>query len=386
MQPFELRAERLLLAVPVAADIERITELCQDPEIQRWTTLPSPYTHDHAKSFVEDAVRRGWETEQDLVWAIRSPEDRRIHGVIGLRSHGDGAAEVGYWVGSEARGDRLVSRAVRLVAEYAFADVGLGLTHLRWRAIVGNWASRRVAWACGFRIEGLIRGGNAQRGVRRDTWVGTLMAGEPMRPVSPWLDVPTLRGSRVALRRFADSDAAAVVEACNDPVTQHWLGGLPSPYTRDIARAYIRDREEEAAAGRGVHWAAALPEGGPAIGAFSLMGLLTHDGGAEIGYWVHPAARGRGVATEAVGLMARHAFAPVPSGGLGLRRLVIAHVTGNDGSRKVIERAGFRPYGVERAGDRIRGGTVLDLHWYDLLSDDPLPRSSGSLPPDEPLL
>lgn len=373
MQPFELRGERLLLAVPVAADIDRITELCQDPDIQRWTTLPSPYTHEHAEGFVEDLVRTGWQTEKDLTWAIRSPEDRVVLGMIGLRSEGDGAAEVGFWLARDARGRRLASRALRLVADYAFADVGLGLTHLHWRASVGNWPSRRVAWSCGFRVEGKLRGGVARRGVREDIWVATLGAGEPMRPASPWLDVPTLRGPGVVLRRFADSDAEAVVEACNDPVTQHWLGGLPSPYTRDIARAYIHDREEEAATGRGVHWAAALPEGGPAIGSFSLMGLLSHDGGAEIGYWVHPAARGRGVATEAVGLMARHAFAPVSSGGLGLRRLVIAHVTGNDASRKVIERAGFRPSGVERAGDRIRGGVVLDLHWYDLLSDDPLP-------------
>ncbi|WP_147375308.1 GNAT family N-acetyltransferase [Jiangella rhizosphaerae] len=373
MQPFELRGERLLLAAPVAADIDRIAELCQDPEIQRWTTLPSPYTHEHAKSFVEDVVPAGWDTEKDLTWAIRSPEDRVVQGMIGLRSEGDGAAEVGFWLAPDARGRRLASRAVRLVAEYAFADIGLGLTHLHWRASVGNWPSRRVAWSCGFRVEGKLRGGVARRGVREDIWMATLAAGEPMRPASPWLDVPTLQGSRVVLRRFAETDAGAVVEACNDPVTQHWLGGLPSPYTPEIARAYIRDREEEAAAGRGVHWAAALPEGGPAIGAFSLMGLLSHDGGAEIGYWVHPAARGRGVATEAVGLMARHSFAPVSSGGLGLRRLVIAHVTGNDASRKVIERAGFRPYGVERAGERIRGGVVLDLHWYDLLSDDPLP-------------
>ncbi|WP_199521528.1 GNAT family N-acetyltransferase [Jiangella anatolica] len=373
MQPFELRGERLLLAAPVAADIDRIAELCQDPEIQRWTTLPSPYTHEHAKRFVEDVVPSGWASEQDLTWAIRSREDRRVLGMIGLHARGAGAAEVGFWLAEEARGRRLVSRAVRLVAEWAFADIGLGLTHLHWRAAVGNWASRRVAWACGFRVEGKVRGGVAQRGVRRDMWVGSLVAGEPMRPASPWLDVPTLAGSRVVLRRFALSDTDAVVEACNDPVTQHWLGGLPSPYTPQIARAYIHDREEEAAAGRGVHWAAALPEGGPAIGSFSLMGLLTHDGGGEIGYWVHPSARGRGVATEAVGLMVRHAFAPASAGGLGLRRLVIAHVTGNDASRTVIERAGFRPYGVERAGERIRGGIVQDLHWYDLLSDDRRP-------------
>lgn len=370
MQPFELRGDGVLLAVPTSGDIDRLTELCQDPEILRWTTLPSPYAREHAVSFVEDIVQTGWEKELDLIWAIRDPEDRQVLGMIGLKLFGDGAGEVGFWLAAEARGQSLMSRAVRLVADYAFAAEGLALAYLRWRAVVGNWASRRTAWACGFRLEGRVGGDLAQRGTRRDAWVATLRAGEAMRAETTWLDVPTLRGERVVLRRFAESDADAVVEACNDPVTQHWLRGLPSPYTREVALNYIHDREEEAAAGQGVHWAAALPDDGPAVGSFSLMGLPSHDGGAEVGYWVHPAVRGKGVATDAVRVMVRHAFAGPEAGGLGLRRLVVAHATGNHASRNVIERVGFRPYGVERAGARLRGGTIVDLHWSDLLCDD----------------
>src|SRR5690606_39747577 len=119
---------------------------------------------------------------------------------------------------------------------------------------------------------------------------------DKMKPAKPWMDTPTLSSDRVLLSRFTRSDADAVVEACNDPETQHWLGGLPSPYTREIALRYIDDREEEAAAGRGVSWAATLPDGGPAVGSFSLMGLHSHDGGAEAGYWMRPAARGNGPA------------------------------------------------------------------------------------------
>src|ERR1700754_1561223 len=109
VQPFELRGDRLLLATPVTSDIDRITELCQDPEILRWTTLPSPYTHEHAKGFVEDVVRTGWEPAQGLPWAIRSPEGRVVLGMICLTSLGYGAAEIGFWVSPEARGRRLVS-------------------------------------------------------------------------------------------------------------------------------------------------------------------------------------------------------------------------------------------------------------------------------------
>ena len=91
-------------------------------------------------------------------------------------------------------------------------------------------------------------------------------------------------------------------------------------------------------------------------------------GSAEVGYWVHPRARGRGVATEAVRLMVAHAFAPAAEDGLGLRRLVLAHATGNEPSRAVALRNGFAPFGVERAAERLGDGTFADLHWYDLLS------------------
>ena len=41
--------------------------------------------------------------------------------------------------------------------------------------------------------------------------------------------------------------------------------------------------------------------------------------GAEIGYWAHPEARGRGVTSAAVELVVAHAFAPIADGGLGRR-------------------------------------------------------------------
>jgi RimJ/RimL family protein N-acetyltransferase len=69
--------------------------------------------------------------------------------------------------------------------------------------------------------------------------------------------------------------------------------------------------------------------------------------------------------------MVGHAFATRQAGGLGLRRLVLAHAPGNDPSAKVALRNGFRHYGTERAAERLGDGSWADLHWYDLLSSDP---------------
>lgn len=372
MRPYELRDDRLVLATPTRDDVDRLTELCQDEEIQRWTTVPVPYRRRDADWFVRELVAMGWDTGRELTWAIRSPDDRSVLGMIGLSLDGEGSGEVGYWLGASARGSGLMVRAVRLVAANAFDPDGLGLTRMLWQAHVGNWASRRVAWRLGFKLEGTVRSHLTQRGERRDAWVATLRPGDAMEPDRPWLDVPTLRGDGVLLRRWRDLDADAVVEGCTDPVTRLWLGGLPDPYTRETALAYIASREDGHATGRGVHWAVALDDDSAAAGSFSLMGIDDGHGpgSAEVGYWVAPSARGRGVATQAVRLMISHAFAPTSGSGLGLRRLVLAHAAGNEASRKAAVRNRFTAYGVERAAERLGDGTLADLHWYELLAAD----------------
>lgn len=370
MQPFELRGPGLLLSTARPDDIDRITALCQDPSIQRWVTVPVPYTRDNAISFVTESVPTGWESGRELTWAIRDPEDRRLLGMIGLTELGGRTSEIGYWLAPAERGQGLVTAAVRLVAQYAFAPEGKGSEYLRWRAIAGNWESRRVAWATGFHIEprpitALVN----HRGEPADGWLGTLTVGEPMRPRHPWLTVPALVKDSVALRTFDPTDADAVVEACSDPQTQYWLAHLPSPYTHDDATIYLEGQLEAHAAATALHVAAAPADGGAAMGAFALNGLRIGDR-AELGYWVHPDARGTGVATTAAGLLIGHAFRRVEDGGMGLRRIVVTHSEGNDASRKVIERSGFRRIGVERAAAHLRGGGIVDTWRYDLLADD----------------
>jgi RimJ/RimL family protein N-acetyltransferase len=71
VEPVELHTERLVLSTPVAADIDAITAACQDPLIQRWTTVPSPYTRTDAENFVNAFVTAGWQSATTRTWAIR---------------------------------------------------------------------------------------------------------------------------------------------------------------------------------------------------------------------------------------------------------------------------------------------------------------------------
>lgn len=190
MDPRELRDELLVLSPPGDHDVDAITAACQDPEIAAWVTVPAPYERSDAEGFLRELVAPGWASGRELTWAVRAARpadaDHRLLGMIGLHGVAEGSAEIGFWTAPWARRRGVTSRAVSLVLDHAFAADGLGLERVLWTAFVGNWPSRRVAWRAGFRFEGTIRLHGVQRGVRRDSWVATILAGDPRVPAEPW--------------------------------------------------------------------------------------------------------------------------------------------------------------------------------------------------------
>lgn len=185
MDPVTLTDGVVLLSRPVADDVDALTETCQDPEIAAWTTVPSPYTRDHAVGFVTGMVEPGWAGGADLVWAVRV--DGELAGMIGLHHVRHGSAEVGYWLAAGHRGRGVLGRALHLVLAWAFDDPeGPGLAVIEWRAIAGNWPSWRAVWRLGFRFDGVARLGVHRAEGLRDDWLGSLLRDEPRRPRVDW--------------------------------------------------------------------------------------------------------------------------------------------------------------------------------------------------------
>ncbi|WP_426562257.1 GNAT family N-acetyltransferase [Angustibacter sp. McL0619] len=378
MQPPTLtddeQPDAITLRQHTVADVDACLQMCQDPQMQRWTTVPVPYQRQHAEEFIAGRAAE-WERDGDCTWAIEATDQdgaRRFAGNLSLRPNGTGAAELGFALAPWARGRGVMSRAVRLALGWAFASIdegGAGQLVVHWRAHVGNWASRRVAWACGFRIEGTVRGLVPQRGVMHDAWIGSVVPGDELAPTSAWLEVPTLADELVRLRPWRADDVPRVVEGCADERTQRWLPGLPSPYTLADAQWYVGSREEEAASGTGIYWCVADAASDTCLGAISLMKLDGPLADREIGYWAHPDARARGVLTAAARLVIGYALAPVDEGGLGVDRVTLRAATDNSASRAVAERAGLCHYGTAHRVDRLRDGSVQDLELYEALAD-----------------
>lgn len=173
MEPITLTSERLLLRPLGPQDIDAVYEAAQDPAIQRWTTIPSPYARSDAETFAGKIAPQAWRDGTEYCFAIFPRGGGPLLGVMGVMARGRGGAEIGFWAAAGHRGHGYVTEAVLLLARWAFTQIGVD--RLEWRAEVGNTASRAVAERAGFTIEGVLRAGTVNKGTRRDAWVGSLL-------------------------------------------------------------------------------------------------------------------------------------------------------------------------------------------------------------------
>jgi len=351
-------------------DLPALLEQALDPVMVEWTTVPVPASAESSRDFATKIIPAGWQKGTSWAFAVEVVDEGgtvRFCGTVELRDEGDRRAELAYAAHPWARGRGLMERACRLLLEWGFTEKRLET--VIWWCNRGNWASRKLAWRLGFSFDGTVRRWLPQRGELLDAWVGVLLAGDDREPSSQWFDVPRIDGPTVSLRGLTRADAGRIVEACSDERTAYWLPELPQPYSRDNAIAYLETRHERHATGAGLSWAVVDPASDVLVASVSLFDL-NPGREAEMGFWTHPAARGRGVMTEACRLATRHAFVPEEDGGLGLERVYAFAAEANAASRAVIERNGFTLTGRDRHGTRLRDGTYMDSMVYDMLAEE----------------
>ena len=174
---------------------------------------------------------------------------------------------------------------------------------------------------------------------------------------------PGLADTVVRLRRWRADDAVAVHEACQDPEIGRWIPEIPNPYTLNDAEAFVGGIGRDAwDAGKQSAFAIVDPATDRLLGA---IGLHAHEARRwEIGYWVAPWARRKGVAVHAVRLLSRWAIREY-----ALLRLSLHVLDGNEASERTAVAAGFRREGVLRNGIDGRHGAT-DLVMFSLVPQD----------------
>lgn len=129
-------------------DADWVFESCQDPEIQKWTQIPRPYTHHHAVDFAQTLAG-------DLeVWVIENSSKEQSLGLIGIHSINPitRVADIGYWMSRQGRGQGAMKKGLELLLakladnpDVAFVEATIAETNL---------ASRRTAESVGFTLVG----------------------------------------------------------------------------------------------------------------------------------------------------------------------------------------------------------------------------------------
>jgi RimJ/RimL family protein N-acetyltransferase len=158
-------------------DVPAVVEAVQDPEIPRWTRVPTPYGEGDARQF-QRSVTNGLATGTDLAAVVVDAETDELLGAVGVHAIDpeSGRCSAGYWVAAPARGRGVAARAMRLVCAYAFEELGVMRVEL-W-IDPQNEPSLGVAEAAGFTREGLLRSYMPIKRERRDMLMYSLLPDE----------------------------------------------------------------------------------------------------------------------------------------------------------------------------------------------------------------
>ena len=164
-----------------------------------------------------------------------------------------------------------------------------------------------------------------------------------------------LRTARLMLRPLARTDAGAVIATLDDLDTARWLRPVPHPFGAADFDDFLASAEP------GQIWAITEPDPETDPGAPApfrgLVGLAP-----RLGYWLCPAARGRGLVQEAARAVLAAHFAREGTS------VESYYMLGNDASAAVLAGLGFVPTEVRAVHARALD-TEVPAQWMVLHPD-----------------
>jgi RimJ/RimL family protein N-acetyltransferase len=167
-------------------------------------------------------------------------------------------------------------------------------------------------------------------------------------------------GGVIELELFGEVHVPGVEALLDDPDVLRFTR-IPEPVPEGFASAWVA--RYEAARREGTREAFAVVEGGEFLGLALAASIDRETQTAELGYVVTPAARGRGVATEALRLLTEWAVAE------GMLRLELLISVDNPASQKVAARCGYVREGVLRNA-YVKPGRRGDTEIWSRLASD----------------
>jgi RimJ/RimL family protein N-acetyltransferase len=164
----------------------------------------------------------------------------------------------------------------------------------------------------------------------------------------------------VTVRHLATGDAPAFVQAfTDDPTLGAMIGSETDPTVEEVERQAREVPHGQVAA-------LAIAEAGTDefLGGIGLYRINERHRRGEVGFWLVPSARGRGVASRAVRLITTWAFDSI-----GFERVELTTTPENAATRALAAKLGFSEEGTMRRRNLERGRRV-DVVMFAVLKDE----------------
>lgn len=179
-----------------------------------------------------------------------------------------------------------------------------------------------------------------------------------------------IEGDGFVLRPPRPEDAHAYAQAfVDDPDLVVQWGVDQAPDEATIAE-WIREDAQKWRSGRGVAFTIADPADDAFLGSVNFHHHEPKHRRAEVGFWLVPGARTRGVGSAAVAAASRWAIER-----FGLERLEMQTLPSNEAALRLAARIGFRREGVMRGRNHERGEQV-DIVMLAVLAREWHPRDA----------
>jgi RimJ/RimL family protein N-acetyltransferase len=146
--------------------------------------------------------------------------------------------------------------------------------------------------------------------------------------------LPVLSNDAITLRPWRVGDAADLQREVQDPEIVKWMA-IELPYSMDDAELFIAGTEKAWTDREAAQFV--ICEDDDFRGYLGVLSVEDRMKVVEIGYWIAKAWRGRGIATEALRLALEWIREEI-----GPERIELGMISGNDASRAVAEKCGFR--------------------------------------------
>lgn len=221
-----IRTERLLLRAPRPDDAAPLAVRRNHPDVAEYQDWTIPYPVEQAEQIVAGSV--AMDGPRDSEWWMATIADERdtvVYGDLAVRLTWQGrAAEIGYTLARERRGNGFAVEAVAALVAYLFDD--LGITRVEGTLHPDNVASAMVLERTGFLFEGHTRSSYWVGDVNSDTHI----YGMTRADWEAWRDRPTTPVTGVRLFELDSENYSSVWDLKTHESQKRFVAPMPASF------------------------------------------------------------------------------------------------------------------------------------------------------------